>query len=251
MARQPFIAGNWKMNPTSVEEAISLAEAIGKGKGSSQAQVAIFIPHPFLAVCHDKLGAGGVEMGAQSNFYEKKGAYTGATSVGMVKSVGAKHCLVGHSERRTVFNNDDTMVHDLLLAVLEEGLYPTLCIGETKEEYEAGLAQSICAIQLAKGLRDVTAEQMGKITIAYEPVWAIGTGLVCDTPTAQEVHAFIRGWVRETYGDKVADEIRIQYGGSVTPESVDELMAQPDIDGCLVGGASLDAAKFERIMNFK
>lgn len=169
----------------------------------------------------------------------------------MIKSVGAQHVLVGHSERRVVFKTTDEVINANTLKILDEGLKPILCIGESKEEYDQGLNTQICAIQLGKGLKDVTKEQMKDVTIAYEPVWAIGTGLVCDAKVAQEVHKFIRGWVAETYDQATADAVRIQYGGSVTPESVDELMGMPDIDGCLVGGASLDAEKFTRIMNFK
>lgn len=251
MARVPFIAGNWKMNPGSVEEAKTLAAAIAKGKGSSKADVAICVPHPFLDACRDELAKGGVEMGAQGCYFEQSGAYTGATSTTMIKSVGAQHVLVGHSERRVVFKTTDEVINANTLKILDEGLKPILCIGESKEEYDQGLNTQICAIQLGKGLKDVTKEQMKDVTIAYEPVWAIGTGLVCDAKVAQEVHKFIRGWVAETYDQATADAVRIQYGGSVTPESVDELMGMPDIDGCLVGGASLDAEKFTRIMNFK
>jgi len=251
MARVPFIAGNWKMNPTSVDEAMTLAKAIADGKGSSKAEVAICVPHPYLDACRDSLAAGGVDLGAQCCYFEQKGAFTGATSTSIIKSVGAKHVLVGHSERRVVFRTSDETINANLLKILEEGLKPILCIGESKEEYDQGLNTQICAIQLAKGLKGVTAAQMKDVTIAYEPVWAIGTGLVCDAPIAQDVHKFIRGWIAKMYDESIADAIRIQYGGSVTPESVDELMGMADIDGCLVGGASLDPVKFTRIMNFK
>jgi len=197
------------------------------------------------------LTSGGVELGAQACYFQQAGAYTGATSTSMIKSVGAEHVLVGHSERRVVFGNTDEQFNKNLLKILEEGLKPILCIGESQEEYNQGLNTQICAIQLSKGLKGVTKAQMADVTIAYEPVWAIGTGLVCDAPIAQEVHKFIRGWLATMYDQEVADAVRIQYGGSVTPESVDELMSMPDIDGCLVGGASLDPAKFTRIMNFQ
>jgi len=251
MARVPLMAGNWKMNPTSVAEAKELAQAIAAGKGSSTAEAAICVPHPYLDACRDLLTAGGVKLGAQGCYFEQKGAFTGATSTGMIKSVGAEYVLVGHSERRVVFNQKDEVINCNLLRILESGLKPILCIGESKEEYEAGLNTQICAIQLAKGLKGVSKDQMDNVVIAYEPVWAIGTGLVCGANDAQDVHAFIRKWIAGMYDQATADKVRIQYGGSVTPESVDELMAQPDIDGCLVGGASLDAAKFTRIMNFK
>eukprot|EP00277_Geminigera_cryophila_P034311 CAMPEP_0173120930 /NCGR_PEP_ID=MMETSP1102-20130122/52898_1 /TAXON_ID=49646 /ORGANISM="Geminigera sp., Strain Caron Lab Isolate" /LENGTH=308 /DNA_ID=CAMNT_0014027269 /DNA_START=15 /DNA_END=941 /DNA_ORIENTATION=- len=251
MARVPFIAGNWKMNPTSVSEALTLAKAIADGKGSSKAQVAICVPHPYLDACGPIFSAGGVELGAQGCYFEQKGAFTGATSTSMIKSVGAQHVLVGHSERRVVFKQSDETINNNLLKILEEGLKPILCIGESKEEYDQGLNTQICAMQLAKGLKGVTKAQMADVTVAYEPVWAIGTGLVCDAPIAQDVHKFIRGWLAKMYDEPTADAVRIQYGGSVTPESVDELMGMPDIDGCLVGGASLDPVKFTRIMNFQ
>eukprot|EP00960_Hanusia_phi_P017478 514352-Hanusia_phi.AAC.1 len=176
------------MNPTSVEEAISLAKAIADGKGSSKAQVAICTPHPFLAACKPHLEKGGIDLGAQACYFEQKGAYTGATSTSMIRSVGAKHVIVGHSERRTVFHQTDEMVNQIIHKVLSDNMLPILCVGETKarmEEYESGLNTQICAIQLAKGLKGVSKEDAKKVTIAYEPVWAIGTGLVCDASVAQ------------------------------------------------------------------
>ena len=158
--------------------------------------------------------------------------------------------LCGHSERRTIFKDDDAAINRKVLKVLEDDLKPVLCIGETKDEYEAGLCESICKVQLAKDLAGVTADQMKDVVIAYEPVWAIGTGLVCPSDVAQDVHKSIRAYLATLYNADVAAATRIQYGGSVTPESVDELMSQPDIDGCLVGGASLVADKFARICNF-
>jgi triosephosphate isomerase len=249
--RTPFMAGNWKMNPTNVDEAMDLAKAIAAGKGSSKAEVAIFIPHPFIAACKPHLDSAGIAVGGQNCISAQKGAFTGATSTSMIKSLGCPHMLVGHSERRTLFRMDDESVNENVLKILSDGLKPILCVGETQEEYNLKLNTQICAIQLSKGLKSVTKEQMKSVTIAYEPVWAIGTGLVCDKETAQSVHAFIRGWLAKMYDQETADAVRIQYGGSVTPESVDELMAMPDIDGCLVGGASLDPAKFARIMNFQ
>ena len=191
-----------------------------------------------------------VHLGAQSVFFEDKGAYTGAVAASMVKSMGVTYILTGHSERRTVFKDDDGAINKKTLKVLESGMIPVLCIGETKEEYDAGLCEAVCAIQLAKDLAGVSADDMKKIVIAYEPVWAIGTGLVCPTPVAQDVHKFLRAKLATMYDQATADAVRIQYGGSVTPESVDELMSMPDIDGCLVGGASLVAEKFARICNY-
>merc|ERR1712151_423120 len=164
--------------------------------------------------------------------------YTGSVSASMVKSIGCEYILCGHSERRTLFSDSDDAINKKVLKVLESGMKPILCIGETKEEYDLKIKNEVCAMQLSKDLLGVSKEQMKDVVFAYEPVWAIGTGLVC-------------GVLSNLYDDEVAQQTRIQYGGSVTPDSVDELMSQPDIDGCLVGGASLVADKFGRIINFK
>jgi triosephosphate isomerase len=260
-ARQPIIAGNWKLNPATVQEADALAkgllEALGEdtcavSEGMAECtEIVVFPPFPFLAAVVDDLEGVGVSVGAQSIFHEfESGAYTGAVSCAMVESMKCEYVLCGHSERRTVFKDDDAAINGKVLKVIEDGLKPVLCIGETKEEYEAGLCEDVCKLQLAKDLAGVTAEQMKTTVIAYEPVWAIGTGLVCPSDVAQKVHATIRSYLATLYDQATADAVRIQYGGSVTPDSVDELMSQPDIDGCLVGGASLVAEKFARICNF-
>jgi triosephosphate isomerase len=188
-----------------------------------------------------------ITLGAQTSFYENKGAYTGAVSAPMLKSVGCTYVLVGHSERRKIFTELDGDLNHVVERVQESSMIPILCIGESKEEYELGLNEAICTAQLAKDLKGLTPEQVAKIIIAYEPVWAIGTGLSASPAVAQSVHAAIRGWLRKTYGPVVADTVRILYGGSVTGETVDELMAQADIDGALVGGAALTSKSFARI----
>lgn len=169
----------------------------------------------------------------------------------MVKSVGCEYMLCGHSERRTLFEEGDVNINLKVKKVLESGMKPILCIGETKDEFDLNIKKEVCAMQLSKDLFGVTKEQMVDVVIAYEPVWAIGTGLVCGAEEANEVHVFIRECLTNMYDEEIAQQTRIQYGGSVTPESVDNLMAQPDIDGCLVGGASLADDKFSRIVNFK
>merc|ERR1719384_2144323 len=214
-------------------------------------EVVIFPPHPFLSKVKDVVEEIGITTGAQSIFFEDKGAYTGSVAASMVKSVGCEYVLCGHSERRTLFNDDDTSINRKVKKVLEAGLKPILCIGETKEEYDLDIKNEVCAMQLSKDLVGVTKEQMSDVVIAYEPVWAIGTGLVCGSKDANEVHAYLRTVLANLYDDEIAQSTRIQYGGSVTPDSVDELMSMPEIDGCLVGGASLDAEKFGRIINFK
>ena len=240
-----------QMNPTSLAEAKELATAVAKFDTSTSG-CAICVSFPYLASVAEILKGTGVSLGAQDLYTEEKGAFTGAVSPGMLKSIeGVEYCLAGHSERRTIFGDDDSIINTKVRTILDAGLKPILCIGETKEEYDKGLNKEVCAIQLAKGLSGVSADEMKNIVIAYEPVWAIGTGLTCPPEGAQEVHAFIRGWFDASYNAKVADGVVIQYGGSVTPETVDELMAMPDIDGALVGGASLIAEKFERIVGFK
>jgi len=252
MARRPVIAGNWKMNPNTIEEAIDLAKGIKEAATTqTDADVLLCVPHPYIYTVAQEFKGSNVECGAQSVYFEEKGAFTGAVSTSMVSSIGAKTILSGHSERRVIFKNDDTAVNRKTRRILESGLSCMLCIGESKEEYEGKLAEHICATQLSKDLAGVTKEQMKNVIIAYEPVWAIGTGLVCASSDAQAIHEYIRKWLTVLYDEETAQATRILYGGSVTPESVDELMSMPDIDGCLVGGASLDAGKFGRIINFK
>jgi len=169
----------------------------------------------------------------------------------MLDSVGVKWALAGHSERRVIFGESDEYINGQCLKLIEQGMSVMLCIGESEAEYEQDLAGAVCAVQLKKGLAGISKEDMDRVAIAYEPVWAIGTGKVATPETAQKVHSICRGILKDMYDDEVADNTRILYGGSVTPESVDDLMAQPDIDGALVGGASLDSEKFGRIINFE
>jgi triosephosphate isomerase (TIM) len=169
----------------------------------------------------------------------------------MLKSIGVQWALAGHSERRVLFGESDEYINGQVLKLMELGMSCMLCIGESESEYEQNLAGAVCAVQLKKGLAGVTKEDMKRVAIAYEPVWAIGTGKVATPETAQKVHATCRAILAEMYDQETADGVRILYGGSVTPDSVDELMSQQDIDGALVGGASLDSKKFSRIINFK
>lgn len=179
------------------------------------------------------------------------GAFTGGISPQMLKSIGVEYCLAGHSERRMLFGEFDDEINLQCLKLIENDMNVVLCIGETLEEFEKGLVNAVCEVQLKKALAGVTKEGMKKVTIAYEPVWAIGTGKVATPEIAQDVHALCRDIVYQMYGLEVADSVRILYGGSVSPESVDGLLAKKDIDGALVGGASLDATKFARIINFE
>jgi len=255
MARKPLIAGNWKMN-TDLQSAVALAQELvdlTKDVDPNECDIAVCPPFPFLTEVLKVLETGPqkIALGAQNAFYENTGAFTGAIAAPMIKSVGAKYVLVGHSERRAIFNEIDGDINRVVESVQAAGLVPILCIGETQEEYELGLNEEVCTLQLSKDLKGLTGEQVSNIVIAYEPVWAIGTGLSATPEIAQGVHAAIRAWLRKTYGNDVAEQVIIQYGGSVKPETVDELMACPDIDGALVGGASLKAKDFARICKFQ
>ncbi|CAM9346993.1 unnamed protein product [Chrysoparadoxa australica] len=250
--RKKVIAGNLKMNPTTAGEAIQLAkDVVAQTKGCGGVDIIMAPPHPFLLPVAEQLAGSDVKLAAQNCYIMESGAYTGAVSTSMIKSCGCEYVILGHSERRVIFKEDDETINEKVKKVLARGLTPILCIGESKDDYEAGLNKEICAVMLGKDLTDVSAEDAKRIIIAYEPVWAIGTGLTATPEIAQGVHAYIRSWLAEKYGKAIADEIRIQYGGSVTPETVDDLMACPDIDGALVGGASLVAEKFSRIVGFK
>ena len=182
---------------------------------------------------------------------EVGGAFTGGISPGMLKSMGIEWALAGHSERRTINKETDEYINAQCQLLIKEDMNVILCIGETLEEFEKQLVGPVCAVQLKKGLAGIEAKDMDKVTIAYEPVWAIGTGKVATPEIAQSVHETIRSILKDMYGEKIADETRVLYGGSVSPDSVDGLVAKPDIDGALVGGASLDADSFGRIINFQ
>merc|ERR1719230_669793 len=248
------------MNPAAEDEALALANSVAASLGEETCgiseddmctEVVIFPPFPFISKAKDAVEDAGMVVGAQNFYYEDKGAYTGAVAASMVKSIGCEYILCGHSERRLLFKDDDTNINMKVKKVLEAGMKAILCLGETKEEFDLGINKEVCSMQLSKDLFGVTKEQMMNVVIAYEPVWAIGTGLVCGSKEANDMHIFLRKSLSSMYDEEVAEQTRIQYGGSVSPESVDELMAQSDIDGCLVGGASLDANKFARIINYE
>jgi len=248
--RTPLMAGNWKMN-TVLPEAVALANEVAEAaKGNPNVDVAVCAPAPFLSPVADALKGTKVGLGGQDCHWEAGGAYTGAVSTSMLKSVGCEYVLAGHSERRAVFGDSDADTNKKVLKILEEGLKCILCIGELKEERESGETFNVCDVQLTEGLKGVSAEMMKDVVIAYEPVWAIGTGLTATPEVAQETHEYIRKWFVDNYSKEVSDAVIIQYGGSVNDANVDDLMACPDIDGALVGGASLKAESFSRIVNF-
>lgn len=250
--RKPFITGNWKLNPSTKGEAIQLATEIVKSMTPDSPDVALFVPFPFIETVQTVVGDK-ITIGAEMVTPEMNGAFTGGTSAPMLKSIGVQWVLAGHSERRTINQESDEYINAQCLALIETDLSVILCIGETLNEFENDLAGAICAVQLKKGLQGISKEviQAGRVAIAYEPVWAIGTGKVATPEIAQDVHFKCREILAGMYGQDIADEIRILYGGSVSPDSVDGLLMKPDIDGALVGGASLSGESFGRIINFQ
>lgn len=247
--RKRFIAGNWKMNTTR-EEGVSLAKAIAEAVGSgSAADVAVCPPNVYLAAVAEAVSGSSVAVGAQNVYHEASGAFTGETSCGMLADVGCTYVILGHSERRHILGESNEVVNKKVLATLAGGLKPIVCVGETLEQREAGQTNDVVWEQFFGSLAGVTAEQMAEVTIAYEPVWAIGTGKVATPDQAEEVHAALRRILEIRYTGEIAEQVRIQYGGSVKPDNAGELLSQPNIDGALVGGASLKADSFLGIIN--
>jgi len=248
--RRPTIGGNWKMN-LHRQEALDLSKALAEHASTDGVDVAIFPAFPYLATVSETLCAGGsnVMLGAQDVYPQANGAFTGEVSCSMLTDVGCKVVLVGHSERRHVLGESDTLLNDKTLAALEAGLGVVFCVGETLDQREANKTDAVNAGQLGYGLAGVTAEQMQKVTIAYEPVWAIGTGKTATPEDAQSAHAAIRNVLKMLFNDAVADATRIQYGGSVKPANAADLFARPDIDGGLIGGASLKSDDFLAIID--
>ena len=248
--RKPFVAGNWKMN-TDSSTCVELAEGIASGAtetASAKATVAVFPPFVYLQSVIKALGSSSISVGAQDVYFEPNGAFTGEISTSMLKDIGCTYCLCGHSERRHVIGETDELINKKLAAAIAGGLLPILCVGELLAEREASKTNDVVSRQLESGLAGLSEEKVSAITIAYEPVWAIGTGLTATPQQAQEVHEFIRKLLANMYSDELAGGIRIQYGGSAKPDNAADLMAQPDIDGLLVGGASLKADAFLAII---
>jgi triosephosphate isomerase len=251
--RTPLIAGNWKMYKT-VAEAVELVEALLKGVESDYSdgrQVLICPPATALYPISPLLADSPIALGGQNMYPADQGAFTGEVSPVMLQDVGCTYVILGHSERRQIVGESDDLISQKVTSAMEHGLTPVLCVGETKPQREAGEAETITLSQLRAGLGGLAAEQVRDVVIAYEPVWAIGTGLTATPADAQAMHAAIRGALASHYGQTTADAVRILYGGSVKPDNIDTLMAQPDIDGALVGGASLQAEGFLRIVNFQ
>ena len=245
--RKPFVAGNWKMHLT-LQEAAALVKSLLSACESDAVDVVVCPPFTALSTVGQLLQGSRIALGAQDLFWEAQGAFTGAVSPTMLTDVGCRYVIIGHSERRTHFGETDEMVRRKLQAAWVHQLLPILCIGETQAEREAHRTFEVLTRQLSGALEDCSSDQSKRFVIAYEPVWAIGTGRHATPEQAQEAHAFIRQWMANRYGEGVAQSLRIQYGGSVNAAHAASLLQQADVDGALVGGASLKADTFSAIV---
>ncbi len=247
--RRPIIAGNWKMNKNQAEARELINELLPLVK-DAEAEVAICVPFTNLELAVELTKGTNVKVGAQNVHFAKSGAYTGEISADMLKELGVEYVIIGHSERRQYFGETDETVNLRSKAAIANGLKPIICVGELKEERVSGKTEEVVKTQTIGALKDFDEEMMKSVVIAYEPVWAIGTGLTATNEQANETIGYIRKVVAETLGQKVADEVRIQYGGSMNPTNAKELMAMPEIDGGLIGGASLKAENFSKVVKY-
>jgi triosephosphate isomerase len=248
--RRPLIAGNWKMYKTAAE-AVALAIELRDGGRSEGVEVLVAPPFTALSAVAQALRGSSLLLGAQNMHWATEGAFTGEVSPLMLRDIGCTHVIVGHSERRQLFGETDEGVARKAKAALAHSLTPIVCVGETLTERESGRTMEIVERQLERALRELTADQVATVVVAYEPVWAIGTGRNATPEQAQEVHAFIRKRVSTSHGDPVAVAVRILYGGSVKPDNIGPIIAQADVDGALVGGASLTAASFLKLTHYR
>lgn len=249
MARKKIVAGNWKMNMTP-SQAVALVEELKPLVASDEVEVVYCVPAIDIVPVAEAVKGTNVAVGAENMYYEEKGAYTGEISPEMLVDAGVTYVVIGHSERRDYFNESDCMLNKKVKKAFEHSLTPILCCGETLEQREMGITIDWIRMQIKSDLKDITAAQVASMVIAYEPIWAIGTGKTATTEQAQEVCKAIRDCIAEVYDTDTAEKVRIQYGGSVNAGNAAELFAQPDIDGGLVGGASLKA-EFGKIVNYK
>jgi triosephosphate isomerase len=248
MARRKVVAGNWKMNMDLASGENFVKSLVSDLRGTEKTDVIFCPPFPLLVTLSEVLAETSFGLGAQNLFWEEKGAYTGEVSADMLVSVGCKYVIIGHSERRKYFEETDEMVNRKLKGALRSGLIPIMCIGETLDERQTNQTEQVVKTQMQDGLQDLGREELNKMIIAYEPVWAIGTGKNATPEQAVEVHQFIRHTLRQWFDDQLAQETRIQYGGSVNENNALEILSQTDIDGALVGGASLKADSFTEIV---
>jgi triosephosphate isomerase len=245
----PIIAGNWKMNNT-IHESIELIEEIKKSNLNKNVEAVVCVPFTSLSSVKEAIEGTDLKLGAQNMYWEDNGAYTGEISPLMLKEIGVDYCIIGHSERRQYFNETDEMVNKKIKSALKHGINPIVCVGETLKERENEKQEEVVKEQVLKALEDIDSKYIKNIVIAYEPIWAIGTGKTASSDDANQMCGFIRGIVGDKYGKKTQDNIRIQYGGSVKPNTIKELMDKKDIDGALVGGASLVAEDFVKLVNY-
>ena len=246
--RKKIIAGNWKMN-NDISESQKLVSGIISGLGNDKhCDVILCPPFTSLSEVNSLIKNTQIKLGAQNMFYEDNGAFTGEVSANMLKSVGCEYVILGHSERRTIFDESDDLINKKIKKAIQSGLKVIFCIGESLSQRENGTTNEIVKSQMFKGLNGITKDEMKSVIIAYEPIWAIGTGKTATPAQAQEVHLFIRELVAEIYSSSVSENLIIQYGGSVKPDNARELLSQRDIDGALVGGACLKADSFLRII---
>lgn len=249
--RRPIIVGNWKMHKT-IAEAVALAQTLKASvAGVRDVEIGVAPPFTALAAVVEALRDSPIVVAAQNMHWEPQGAFTGEISAAMLADVGCRRVIIGHSERRQYFAETDETVNKKLHAALAAALDPILCIGETLAQRESQATFRVLEQQIRRALVSIAEEGMRRLVIAYEPVWAIGTGKTATPEQVQEVHMFIRSLLESLYGKTLADEVRIQYGGSVNAGNIQALMAQPDVDGALVGGASLDASSFAKIVTFR
>ena len=247
--RRKIIAGNWKMNKTP-SEAVALVNELKDLVKNDDADVVYCVPAIDIVPVVEAVKGTNVKVGAENMYFEESGAYTGEISAAMLKDAGVEYVIIGHSERRDYFKEDDVLLNKKVKKAIEAGITPILCCGETLEQREMGIAVDFIRLQIKSDLKDVAAADAAKLVIAYEPIWAIGTGKTATSEQAEEICKAVRDCIREMYDDDTAEKVRIQYGGSVNAGNAAELFTKPDIDGALVGGASLKA-DFGKIVNYK
>ncbi len=247
--RKPIIAGNWKMHKT-MDEALKLANDIKDEANKTDIEIVICCPFTVISEVKRAIEGTKVKLGAQNMHWEEEGAFTGEISANMLKDLGVDYVIIGHSERRRYFNETDEIVNKKVIKAIEKGLKPIICVGETLDEREKNKTFDIVKRQTLIALENIGRDEMIDVVIAYEPIWAIGTGKTASSQDANEVIAYIRSLLQDKYGSEISEEIRIQYGGSVKPSNATEIMNEADIDGALVGGASLKAKEFLEIVNF-
>lgn len=247
--RKPIIAGNWKMHK-SIKEGVAFVEAIKSDVANTDVEVLLCAPYTLLQNMVEAAKGSNIKIGAQNMHFEDKGAFTGEVTADMLLEIGVSHVIIGHSERRQYYGETDQTVNLKTKKALAKGLVPVVCCGETLEQREAGDTKNVCKTQIVNAFEGIDAKDVPTVVVAYEPIWAIGTGKTASSQDANDVIAYIREVLKDLYTDAVSEEVRIQYGGSVKPANVEEIMNESDIDGALVGGASLLEADFVQLVNF-